>query len=62
MLSESGFNRQVDDSLLAIEEALDEAVSDLDYENSGGVLTITCETGSKVIFTRQAPVQQLCKT
>ena len=59
MLSESDFNRQVDDSLLAIEEVLDDAVSDLDFENSGGVLSITCENGAKVIFTRQAPVQQL---
>ncbi len=59
MLSESDFNHQVDDSLLAIEEVLDEAESDLDFENSGGVLTITCESGSKVIFTRQAPVRQL---
>ncbi|MEH6648748.1 MAG: iron donor protein CyaY [Motiliproteus sp.] len=59
MLSESDFNHQVDDSLLAIEEVLDEAESDLDFENSGGVLAITCENGAKVIFTRQAPVQQL---
>ena len=59
MLNESDFNHQVDDSLLAIEEVLDAAESDIDFENTGGVLTITCENGSKVIFTRQAPVRQL---
>lgn len=59
MLNESEFNNRVDDSLLAIEDVLDEAESDLDFENSGGVLAITCESGAKVIFTRQAPVCQL---
>ena len=59
MMTESEFNQLVDDRLLAIEEVLDEAESDIDYENSGGVLTITCENGQKVIFTRQAPVRQL---
>ncbi|WP_246481133.1 iron donor protein CyaY [Motiliproteus sediminis] len=59
MISESEFNSRVDDTLLAIEEVLDGADSDIDYENSGGVLTVTCENGSKVIFTRQGPVRQL---
>ena len=58
-MNESEFNRLVDDTLLAIEDVLDEAESDLDYDNLGGVLTITCESGAKVIFTRQAPVRQL---
>ncbi|WP_421867450.1 iron donor protein CyaY [Motiliproteus sp.] len=59
MMTESEFNQLVDDRLLAIEEVLDEAETDIDYENSGGVLTVTCENGQKVIFTRQAPVRQL---
>tara|TARA_R110001583_G_scaffold40781_3_gene130137 strand:- start:288 stop:611 length:324 start_codon:yes stop_codon:yes gene_type:complete len=59
MMTESEFNFVVDDALLAIEDALDEAESDLDSENSGGVLTLTCESGSKLIFTRQTPVRQL---
>ncbi len=59
MMTESEFNFVVDDTLLAIEEVLDDAATDLDSENSGGVLTLTCESGSKVIFTRQAPVRQL---
>lgn len=59
MISESEFNSRVDDTLLAIEEVLDGADSDLDYENSGGVLTVICENGQQVIFTRQAPVRQL---
>ncbi len=58
-MNESEFNALVDDTLLSIEETLDEAESDLDYSNAGGVLTVICESGSQVIFTRQAPVSQL---
>lgn len=59
MMTESDFNFVVDDCLLAIEEVLDAAESELDSENSGGVLTLTCASGSKLIFTRQAPLRQL---
>ncbi|WP_207060551.1 iron donor protein CyaY [Motiliproteus sp. SC1-56] len=58
-MTESEFNALVDDTLMAIEEVLDEAESDLDPETSGGVLTVRCENGSQVIFTRQVPVRQL---
>lgn len=59
MQSESQFNQKVDDTLMMIEDILDDAASDLDVENSGGVLTVTCENGARVIFTRQTPVRQL---
>lgn len=58
-MNESEFNEKVDDTLLTIEETLDDASSDLDYVTMGGVLTVTCESGQKLIFTRQAPVLQL---
>ena len=58
-MSESDFNRRIDDTLRAIEAALDEAGSDLDYENSGGILTLRCDNGSQLILNRQTPVRQL---
>ncbi|MCW8857495.1 MAG: iron donor protein CyaY [Kangiella sp.] len=58
-MTESEFNQQVDDTLIAIEEALDELDLDIDYETSGGILTITLENGSKIIINRQTPVKQL---
>lgn len=58
-MSESTFNRRIDDTLRAIEEALDAAASDLDYEGSGGILTLHCANGSQVILNRQTPVRQL---
>lgn len=58
-MTESEFNDLVDTTLENIEYQLDDAESDLDYENSGGVLTVICENRSQIIFTRQAPVLQL---
>ncbi len=58
-MTESEFNRQIDETLLAIEEALDASDAGIDYENSGGVLTLTLENGSHVILNRQTPVHQL---
>jgi CyaY protein len=57
--SETQFNQAVDDTLDAIETALDEIGSDLDYGNSGGVLTLHCDNGSQIILSRQTPVRQL---
>ena len=58
-LTESEFNDKMDDTIIAIEEALDELDIDIDYEAGGGILTITCENGSKVIINRQTPLKQL---
>ncbi|MEW6648292.1 MAG: iron donor protein CyaY [Pseudomonadota bacterium] len=58
-MSESDFNRRIDDTLRAIEAALDAAGSDLDYENSGGILTLRCDNGTQLILNRQTPVRQL---
>jgi CyaY protein len=58
-MSESTFNRHIDATLLAIEEALDAAGADIDYENTGGILTLHCSGGSQVILNRQTPVRQL---
>ncbi|UTW05533.1 iron donor protein CyaY (plasmid) [Amphritea atlantica] len=58
-MNESEFNQRVDDTLELIEEVLDEAESDIDVINNGGVLTIICENKTQVILTRQTPVKQL---
>ena len=59
-LTESEFNDKMDQTIIAIEEALDEIDElDIDYETSGGILNITLENGSKVIINRQTPLKQL---
>lgn len=59
-MTESEFNQRVDDTLIAIEEAIDESGADIDYESAAGILTLTIESnGSQIILNRQGPVQQL---
>ncbi len=53
------FNQKVEDTLSAIEDALDVCDADLDWDFAGGILTIECDNGSQVIINRQAPTQQI---
>ena len=53
-MQESEFHERVDDIYYQLEEIIDESGVDIDYESSGGVMTLTCENdGSKVILSRQ---------
>ena len=58
-MNESEFNQRVDDVIVLLEERLDETDADLDYEMSGGILTITFANNSKVILNRQTPLKQI---
>lgn len=58
-LTESQYNQQLDDLMLAIEDAIEHAGLDIDYETSAGILTLTCADNSKVILSRQTPLRQL---
>jgi len=52
--SEAQFNQLVDELMFSIEESIDSSGADIDYENSGGLLTLTCEiNGSQIILSRQ---------
>jgi len=58
-MSEALFHERVDNLFLHVEEILDEADSDIDFVNSSGLLTISCENKSQVILSRQPPLQQI---
>jgi len=62
-MNEADFHERIDELLDSIEEGLEaiEAHSDedLDYENAGGVLTVTFENGTTMVFSRQPPTRQL---
>ena len=58
-MSEALFHERVDNLFLQVEEILDEAHSDIDFVNSSGLLTISCENKSQVILSRQPPLQQV---
>ena len=62
-MNESEFNDVVDDILIeiedAIEEACDETGADIEYETASGILTLDFANGSQIIINRQAPLQQI---
>ena len=59
-MNEAEFNQIVDELMFSIEEMIDDSGADLDYENSAGMLTITCEgNGSQIILSRQPAMSEI---
>jgi CyaY protein len=58
-MNESTFNERIDETFSALETALDEVDADIDYETSGGVLTVIFENDTRLVFSRQPPTRQL---
>jgi CyaY protein len=56
-LDDSRYHTLADATFARIEQRLDDA--DLDFEVSGGVLTIEMDDGSKIILNRQPPVHEI---
>jgi len=58
-MNESEFRDLADQTIEDIQSAIDNSGLDIDYEESGGVLTLEFDNGSKIIFSKQPPVKQL---
>ncbi|MEW5250411.1 iron donor protein CyaY [Microbulbifer discodermiae] len=59
-MSQSEFDTAIEQTLIAIEDAIDECRWDIDYERSDAVLTLTLEeNGSQVILSRQSANREL---
>jgi len=58
-LSETEFNRLVDETLLKIETALERSDVDLDFESAAGILQVSFDDGSKIIINRQTPNREI---
>jgi len=58
-MQESNFNEQIEATLMAIEEAIDESGLDIDYDTVAGILTLEFEDQSKIIINRQTAMSQL---
>ena len=52
-MQESEFTQRIESTLEELELALDEVDQDIDYDTSGGVLTVEFENGTSMIFSRQ---------
>ena len=53
------FDENIDDTLLAIEEAIDDSGEDIDYDTIAGILTLLFPNDSKIIINRQSATEQL---
>jgi CyaY protein len=58
-MNESDFNQLAEDTMLAIEEAIDDCGVDIDFDNAGGILTLEFDNGSRIIINKQTPLTQL---
>ena len=58
-MNESEFNEMADQTIEDIQDAIDDSGADIDYDEVGGVLTLEFEDGSKIIFSKQAAMNQL---
>ena len=58
-MNESDFDQLADDTIAAIEEAIDASGADIDYDTAGGILTLEFGDGSQIIVNKQAPLSQI---
>ncbi|WP_339645233.1 iron donor protein CyaY [uncultured Porticoccus sp.] len=59
-MTEIGFTQLADELMLSVEDAIEGSGLDIDYESTGGVLTLTIEAeNSKVIVSRQRAMSQV---
>lgn len=58
-MTESEYLDIAEQTIESIQDAIDDSEADIDYEEIGGVLTLEFDNGSKIIFSKQAPVKQL---
>ena len=58
-MTESELHQLADQTIEALQDAIDESGSDIDFVESGGVLTLEFENGSKIIFSKQPAMSQL---
>lgn len=58
-MNESDFNQLAEDTMTAIEEAVDDCGVDIDYDSAGGLLTLEFGNGSQIIVNKQTPLSQL---
>ncbi len=58
-MTESEFLQVAEDTIFAIEDALDECEVDIDFDMMGEVLTLIFENKSQVIINKQTPLKQI---
>ncbi len=58
-MSESEFDKRAAATLLNIEQAVEASGADIDFENSGEILTLEFVNGSKIIINKHGVARQI---
>ena len=58
-MNESQFNRLAEETMIAIEEAIEESGADIDFDNVADILTLEFSNGSRIIINKQTPLSQI---
>ena len=58
-MNESEFDKRATDTLLRIEQAIEESGADIDFEAAGGILTLEFGNASKIIINKQGATKQI---
>ncbi|MCG3722315.1 iron donor protein CyaY [Vibrio cincinnatiensis] len=58
-MNDTEFHQQADSQMQRIEQAIDEAGADIDYETSGNVMTLEFDDRSQIIINRQEPMKEI---
>lgn len=58
-MNDSQYSLLTDELLLSIEEAIEACGVDIDYEGTGGLLTLTFKNSTKIIINKQAPLHEM---
>jgi len=58
-MNESEFDKKATDTLLTIEQGIEESRADIDFEAAGGILTLEFANGTKIIVNKQGAARQI---
>ena len=58
-MDESQFNQLAEETMIAVEEAIEESGADIDYDNVADILTLEFSNGSRIIINKQTPLCQI---
>jgi CyaY protein len=58
-VDESRFNQLAEDTMSAIEDAVEASDADIDYDNVADILTLEFPNRSRIIINKQTPLSQI---
>lgn len=58
-MNESEFSKLAEETMIAVEDAIEQSGAEIDYDTISDILTLEFENGSQIIINKQTPAKQL---